>query len=269
MEDWKASLVKSGKSFEEAKLLAAQEYAIECAILKVYGSESLDYVVDEMLQIHGGYGFSEEYAPAKAYRNSRINRIYEGTNEINRMLMVNMLLKKAFKGEFDLVGPAWEVQKELTKMPSFKTESGPYFDEIKAIKNFKKIGLMVAGAAAKYQMDGKINLKEEQEILMNIADILIEIFVSESVLLRVMKTKDLDKEASNEYYQSILSVYLYDTQAKISKWANDALASFALGDELRIMAMGVNRFSKYPLQNIKAKRRLIADFLIGSNAYPI
>src|SRR5690606_36354206 len=141
----------------------------------------------ETVQIHGGIGYSEEYTPARAYRDSRINRIYEGTNEINRLLMVDMLLRKALKGELDLIGPAWAVQKELASMPSMSRPEGTYGEEDAAIKDFKKILLMVAGAAAKQQMDGQLNLKEEQEILMNISDIMIDTYLAESVLTRIKK----------------------------------------------------------------------------------
>ena len=187
IEDKKVELTAQGMDFASAKLQAAEEYAIECAMLKVAGSEALDFVVDETLQIHGGMGFSEEGTAARAYRDSRIARIYEGTNEINRLLTVDMLLKRAMKGKLDIVGPAWDVQKELASMPGFGQPEGTYGHEKEAIKNFKKIVLMVAGAAAKMQMDGQLNLKEEQEILMNIADMLIDLYQAESLLLRVEK----------------------------------------------------------------------------------
>ncbi len=164
IKDKKDSLLATGMSYSDALLEAAEEYAVECAILKVYGSEAADYCVDEAVQVHGGYGFSEEYAVAGAYRDARINRIYEGTNEINRILSVSMLLKKAMKGQLDIVGPAWAVQKELSSMPSMETMEGKYAPEQKAISDFKKMILMVAGSAVKEQMDRKLNLKNEQEI---------------------------------------------------------------------------------------------------------
>ncbi len=159
LQEKKAALEADGLDFAQAKLKAAEEYAIECAILKVAGSEVLDYVVDETLQIHGGMGYSEEGTSARAYRDARINRIYEGTNEINRLLTVDMLFKRALKGAIDIVGPAWAVQKELAAMPGFETVQGPYGHEEKALQDFKKIILMVAGAAAKMQNDGKLDLK--------------------------------------------------------------------------------------------------------------
>jgi alkylation response protein AidB-like acyl-CoA dehydrogenase len=175
------ALIESGSSYAEAKLSSAEEYAIECSIIKIAGSEILDYVVDETLQIHGGMGFSEEGTSARAYRDARINRIYEGTNEINRLLMVDQLFKRALKGRIDLIGPAWDVQKELTSMPSMEKPSGTYGQEEKAIEEFRKALLMVAGGAAKMQMDGKLNLEEEQEIVMNVADMMTDLFLAESL----------------------------------------------------------------------------------------
>lgn len=267
MEEKKKAMDAEGKSFGDAKLEAAEEYAIECAILKVVGSEVLDYVTDETLQIHGGMGYSEEGTAARAYRDSRINRIYEGTNEINRLLTVDMLLRRALKGEFDLVGPAWEVQKELASMPSFEQPAGEYGKEVKALKDFKKAILMVAGAAAKMQMDGKLNLKEEQEIVMNVADMLIDLLQAESLLLRVQKLADMDTRHPQEVYDAMLRVFFTDMNARLTKNATDALVSFAEGDLLRTMLMGLNRFTKYPPTNVKAARRLIADRMIEANEY--
>ncbi|MFT6936589.1 MAG: alkylation response protein AidB-like acyl-CoA dehydrogenase, partial [Saprospiraceae bacterium] len=155
MQKMRNDLKEQGVSYSDSLLQSAEEYAIECGLLKVLGSENLDYVVDEMVQIHGGNGFSEEYAAAPSYRDARINRIYEGTNEINRMLMVNMLLKRAMKGKINITDAAWAVQKELSSMPSFDVVDGDFAVEQKAVKNFKKVALIVAGAAVKYQMDGR------------------------------------------------------------------------------------------------------------------
>ena len=187
MQEKIATLKEEGMSYAEATLDAAEEYAIECALIKFIGSEALSYVVDENVQVHGGIGYSEEFAAARAYRDSRINRIYEGTNEINRLLSVDMLFKRVMKGSLDIVGPAWAVQKELASMPSFGRTTGEYADEYAALKDFKKIILMVAGSAAKMQMDGKLNLQTEQELLMNMADLMAETFNCESTLLRVHK----------------------------------------------------------------------------------
>lgn len=257
----------AGSDYATAKQIAAEEYAIECAILKVAGSEVLDYVVDEMVQIYGGMGYSEEAPAARAYRDARINRIFEGTNEINRLLSVDMLFKRAMKGELDIVGPAWAVQKELASMPSMEAVSGTFGEEHKAIEDFKKIGLMCAGAAAKMQMDGKLNLKDEQEILMNLADILLEIFVAESLLLRVEKCSSRQIGPKEDVLEAILHTHFHDASQRIQQHATDALASFAEGDLLRTFLMGLKRFSKYPVRNVKALRRRVAAELIRENEY--
>ena len=269
MNEKKMALQAEGEDFASAKLKAAEEYAVECAMLKVVGSEVLDYVVDETLQIHGGMGFSEEGTAARAYRDARIARIYEGTNEINRLLTVDMLLKRAMKGHLDIVGPAWAVQKELASMPGFGAVEEHYGEEYKAVKDFKKIVLMVAGAAAKMQMDGQLNLKEEQELLMNVADMMIDTFLAESVLLRVDKlsTKSTTDEARQEVYDAILNTFLADATMRMHKNATDALTSFAEGDLLKTLLMGLKRFTKYPPQHVKAARRRIADALIVANKY--
>ena len=157
-------------------------------MLKVFGSELLDYVVDEGVQVHGGNGFSAEYNISRAYRDSRINRIYEGTNEINRLLTVDMVLKRAMKGRLDIMGPAMAVQKELMSIPEFGVVTNtPFASELKLIRNMKKTIMMVAGAAAQKLM---MKIEPEQEILMNIADMAIEVFHAESALLRAMKIAD-------------------------------------------------------------------------------
>lgn len=258
-----------GLDFAQSKLKAAEEYAIECSILKVTGSEALDFVVDETLQVHGGMGFSEEGTAARAYRDARINRIYEGTNEINRLLSIDMLLKRAMKGALDIVGPAWEVQKELASMPSLGKEEGPYAEERKAVKDFKKAVLMVAGAAAKLQMEGKLDLKNEQEIIMNVADMLSDLFLAESLLLRVEKLAGMTGKVKQEVYDAILRVFIHDATLRMNKNGTDALASFAEGDLLRTMLMGLKRFTKYPAQNVKTLRRLVADVLIDANEYAL
>jgi len=270
IQNWNKSLREEGKTFEEAKLLSAEEYAIECALLKVTGSEVVDYVVDENLQIHGGMGYSEEGTAARAYRDSRVNRIYEGTNEINRLLSIDMFFRRAMQGAFDMVGPAWEVQKELASMPQMTSSDDPYAAEMKAVTEFKKVLLMVAGAAGKLQMEGKLNLKEEQEIVMNMANMLIDVFQAESTLLRVQKLSTMDtKPQSQEVYDAILKVFLHDATARINKEATDAIASFSEGDLLRTFLMGVKRFTKYPPVNVKEERRKIADVLIEANEYAL
>lgn len=262
------SLMADGHSFAEAKKEGAAEYAIECALLKFLGSETLDYVVDEVLQIHGGMGYSEEGTSARAYRDARINRIYEGTNEINRLLSVDMLLKRAMKGELDIVGPAWAVQKELGGMPNMEPVTGDFGHEVNAIADFKKIILMVAGGAAKAQMDGQIDLKQEQEILMNVADMLGDLLEAESTLLRVQKMKaNGTGNAPIEVYEAVMRTYFHDANQRMGKNAIEAVAAFTEGDLLRTFSMGIKRFTKYPIQNVKALRRVVADYVIEKNAY--
>jgi alkylation response protein AidB-like acyl-CoA dehydrogenase len=259
---------EEGFSYAQSQQKAAEEYAIECAILKIIGSEVLDYVVDETVQVHGGMGYSEEASPARAYRDSRINRIYEGTNEINRLLMVDQVFKRAMKGQLDIVGPAWNVQKELASMPSFEQPDGKYGKEAKAVKDFKKIILMVAGAAAKMQMDGQLNLKDEQEVLINIANMMLDTFTAESLLLRVQKIDEmLVKPFPQEVYEAILRTFVTDATSRITKEATDALVSFAEGDLLKTFLMGLKRFTKYEPVNVKATRRFIADTMIAENKY--
>ncbi len=257
-------LLEKGETFAHALLGAAEEYAIECAMLKVFGSEVLDFVVDEGVQVHGGNGFSDEYIISKAYRDSRINRIYEGTNEINRLLTVDMMLKRSMKGKLDLMTPAMNVQKELMSIPDFGSEDEtPFAKEIKYINNFKKAILMVAGAAVQKLM---MQLEKEQEVLMNIADMMIEVFHCESALLRVMKMTAKNNEKA-AICADIMKTYLYDAADKINKAGKDALNSFAEGDELRMMHIGLKRFTKVEPFNTKESRRRIAAKLIEANSY--
>ncbi len=258
-------LETGGKTFAEALLGAAEEYAIECAMLKVYGSEMLDFVVDEGVQIHGGNGFSDEYIISKAYRDSRINRIYEGTNEINRLLTVDMVLKRAMKGKLDLMGPAMAVQKELMSIPDFGAEDeGAFAKERKYVANFKKAILMVAGAAVQKLM---MQLDKEQEMLMNIADMAIETFNAESALLRVLKLSDSKGEIAVSLQADIMRTYIYDAADRINKAGKDALNSFADGDELKMMHIGLKRFTKVEPFNTKEARRRVADKLVADNGY--
>lgn len=267
MEDRKMDSTQLGKDAATAMLTSAEEYAVECAIIKISGSEIIDYVVDELIQIHGGYGYSEEYAPARIYRDTRINRIYEGTNEINRMLIINMILRRTMKGQLDLVGPAWEVQKELTSLPSMNLSDEAYAMEIRSIKDFRKMVLMVAGAAVKYQMDGKHDLKSQQEILINVADMIIDLYLAESIVLRILKLKQKYPQKLSSLHESVMKVFFWDAQSRLVKNGQDALASFASGDELRIMLLGIKRFSRYEPVNVKEHRRKIASALIEKKAY--
>ena len=260
-------LLAAGKDLSAALLGGAEEYAIECAILKVFGSEVLDFVVDEGVQIHGGNGYSDEYEISKAYRDSRINRIYEGTNEINRLLTVDMVLKRAMKGQLDLMGPAMGVQKELMSIPDFGDEDdAPFAKEHKAIANFKKCILMVAGAAVQKLM---MTLSKEQEILMNIADMSIVTYHAESALLRLEKLSKTKSEAELAVQTAIVKTYIYDAADAINKAGKDALNSFAEGDELRMMHIGLKRFTKVDPYNTKEARRTICAQLVADDGYKL
>ncbi len=260
-------LLSTGKDLSAALLGGAEEYAIECAILKVFGSEVLDFVVDEGVQVHGGNGFSDEYEISKAYRDSRINRIYEGTNEINRLLTVDMVLKRAMKGQLDLMGPAMSVQKELMSIPDFGSEDdAPFAKEKKAIANFKKCILMVAGAAVQKLM---MTLSKEQEILMNIADMSIITYHAESALLRLEKLSKTKSEAELAVQTAIVKTYIYDAADAINKAGKDALNSFAEGDELRMMHIGLKRFTKVDPYNTKEARRTICAQLVADDGYKL
>ena len=261
-------LMAEGKGSNEALLGAAREFAVECALLKVEGSEVLDYVVDEGVQIYGGYGFSADYPMDRAYRDSRINRIFEGTNEINRLLAVDMILKKGLKGEIDLMGPAQAVQQELLSIPSMSQdeETGLFSKELKTIANLKKAILMVAGSAVQ---KFTATLAKEQELLMNIADMSIKVYIAESTLLRVEKEASAKGEEAMAVEADIARVYLADAVDIVEKAAKDAIGSMAEGDEQRLLLMGLKRFTKTELLNVKESRRRIAAKLITANEYAV
>ena len=265
IDDKEQELLAAGKPFNEALLGAAEEYAIECAMLKVYGSEVLDFVVDEGVQIHGGNGFSDEYVISKAYRDSRINRIYEGTNEINRLLTFDMILKRAMKGRLDIMGPAMSIQKELMSIPDFGSGDDEAFaKEKKLISSFKKAILMTAGAAVQKLM---MKIEHEQEILMNVADMAIETFNAESALLRAMKLADQKGADNTQFELDITRTFLYDAADRINKYGKDAINGFAEGDEQRMMLLGLKRFTRAEPFNSKEAKRRIAEKLINDGNY--
>lgn len=265
IDDAIAGLVSAGMDKSEATLKGIEQFAPECAILKVAGSEALDYVVDEAVQVFGGMGYSAESSVERAYRDARINRIFEGTNEINRMLTVDMVLRRALKGELDLMGPAMKVAGELMSIPeSSGADDNILSEEEKLIEGFKKCMLMVAGSAVQKLMQ---TLSKEQEILMNIADIAIMTYVAESTLLRVQKKIATQGEANCAVELAIVKTLIYDYADKIEKAAKDAIHSFAEGDEARMMLMGLKRFTKTGSHNPKAARQLIAQQLIEANRY--
>ncbi len=267
IDDAYNALVATGVDPAKAKLKSLEEFAIECAILKVHGSEVLDFVVDEGVQIYGGMGFSADGPMDRAYRDARINRIFEGTNEINRMLTIDMLMKRAMKGNIDLMTPAMAVQKELMAIPDFgaSEEEGVFMKEKKALSNMKKAGLMVAGAAVQKFMT---KLSEEQEVLMSLADMLIEGYVAESTLLRVEKLIGLRGEEACTVQKEVALIYLHYAIEKAASCGRAAITAFAEGDEQRLMLMGLKRFTKIDPYNLKAARRKVADFVIEKGEYP-
>ena len=257
-----------GDTHQDAELKGVEEFAIECSILKVSVSEDVQSCADEGIQIFGGMGFSKETPMESAWRDARITRIYEGTNEINRMLSVGMLVKKAMKGHVDLIGPAMKVVDELTGIPSFET---PDFSEVLSeekamVEKLKKVFLMVAGAAVqKYGPD----LEEHQQLLMAASNILIETYMAESAILRTEKNCKRFGEDSQTYQIAMSKLYLYNAVDIIHKNAKEGIVSFAEGDEQRMMLMGLKRFTKYQNQpNVVALRNNISEKIQKENKYP-
>ncbi|MEM6631223.1 MAG: acyl-CoA dehydrogenase family protein [Bacteroidota bacterium] len=267
IEDKIVELAQGGLSKEEALLKGVEQFAIECAILKVHASEMLDYVVDEGLQVYGGMGFSADAPMERAYRDARITRIYEGTNEINRMLLVGMILRRAMKGEIDLMGPAMAVADELLSMPKKSPlPEGIFGSEKELLGRLKKAILLVAGKATQ---DLGMGFKDEQEILMNIADMVIEVYVAESTLLRTEKLVARIGEEACATQVKMAKLYLSQSVDKIFLSGKEAIASFVKEDEQKIVLMGLKRFTKATLLNTKALRREIAQFIIeeGSHSF--
>ncbi len=265
IDDTIKAYMDEGMSKGEATLKGIEQFAPECAILKVAGSECLDYVVDEAVQIYGGMGYSAESRVEKAYRDARINRIFEGTNEINRLLTVDMVLRRALKGELDLMGPAMAVANELMSIPEMgDAPEGVLGNEFKYLTGFKKTILMVAGSAVQKLMD---QMAKEQEVLMNIADMSIITYMAESTLLRVQQMIEKKGEDACQEQIAMVKTYFFDAADKINKAGKDALVSFAEGDELRMMMMGLKRFTKTEPYNVKEARQLIAQKLIDANQY--
>ena len=267
IEDRMGALAAQGLSDSESKLKAMEQFAIECAIAKVHGSEVLDYIVDQGVQIYGGMGYSADAPMERAYRDARISRIYEGTNEINRMLMVGMVLKRAMKGEINLFEPAMAVAAELVSVPSFESidTSELFAMEKDLVYKLKKVFLMVGGKAAMSLQD---RIEDEQEIMMNLADVMIEIYAAESVLLRTEKLVSLRGEAACAAQIAMSKIYLYEAIDKVEAAAKEAIVSFAKGDEQKVMLMGLKRFTKPDFINTKELRRQVADVMIAEGKYP-
>jgi alkylation response protein AidB-like acyl-CoA dehydrogenase len=257
----------AGDSHQDSELKGIEEYAIECSILKVAVSEDIQNCADEGIQILGGMGFSEDTPMESAWRDARIARIYEGTNEINRMLSVGMLIKKALKGHVDLLGPATKVQEELMGIPSFETPdySELFAEEKEMIGKLKKVFMMVAGGAV--QKYGP-NLDGHQQLLMAAADILIEIYMAESTILRTEKLAKKVGEAKAQEQIAMAKLYLYKAVDVITQRGKESVISFTGGDEQRMMLMGLRRFTKYTnMPNIIALREMITTKLVTENEY--
>ncbi|MDC1219436.1 acyl-CoA dehydrogenase family protein [Flavobacteriaceae bacterium] len=267
IEDRIALREAAGSSHQDAELKGVEEYAIECSILKVAVSEDVQACADEGIQIFGGMGFSADTPMESAWRDARISRIYEGTNEINRMLAVGMLVKKAMKGHVDLLGPATAVGEELMGIPSFDTPdySKLFAEEKDIIKRLKKVFLMVAGSAVqKFGPD----LESHQQLLMAAADILIEVYMAESTVLRTEKNAKRFGEDAQKTQIAMTQLYLYRAVEIVQSRGKEAVISFAEGDEQRMMLMGIKRFTKYTnYPNIVALTHLIADKVAADNGY--
>ncbi|MEB8329468.1 acyl-CoA dehydrogenase family protein [Flavobacteriaceae bacterium KMM 6897] len=267
IEDRIAIREAEGDSHQDAELKGVEEYAIECSILKVAVSEDVQNTTDEGIQIFGGMGFSADTPMESAWRDARISRIYEGTNEINRMLAVGMLVKKAMKGHVDLLGPATKVGEELMGIPSFETSdfSELFAEEKDVLARLKKVFLMVAGAAVqKYGPE----LENHQQLMLSASDILIEIYMAESSLLRTEKNAKRFGEDAQATQIAMSRLYLYTAVDTIIQKGKEAIVSFAEGDEQRMMLMGLKRFTKYTNQpNVVALRTQIADQVAAANGY--
>lgn len=265
IDDAYDALIATGMDAGKAKLKSTEQFAVECAILKVWGSEVLDYVTDEGVQIYGGMGFSADAPMDRSYRDARINRIFEGTNEINRLLTVDMMLKRAMKGELDLMTPATAVANELMSIPDFGEEdTTPFAAEKKIIQNLKKATLMVAGAAVQKLM---MSLSKEQEILMNIADMASYVYVAESAMLRTEKLVSLRGEEACKGQLDMMRIYFVEAVDGVQKAGKEALWAFAEGDELRMMLVGLRRFTKMEPFNVKQARQNVALQMIEANKY--
>lgn len=267
IEDRIAIRISNGESHQDAELKGVEEFAIECSILKVAASEDCQDCTDEGIQIFGGMGFSADTPMESAWRDARISRIYEGTNEINRMLSVGMLIKKAMKGHVDLLGPAMAVKDELMGIPDFNTPdySELFAEEKQIIANLKKAFLMIAGSAVqKFGQD----LEEHQQILMAASDILIQIYMAESAILRTEKNADRFGEDSQKHQIAMAKLYLFNAVEKVNAKGKEAIISFAQSDEQRMMLMGLKRYTKYTnFPNIVELRNAVADKVIEENGY--
>ncbi len=250
-----------------AQMKAIEEYAIECAINKVMASEALDYAVDEMVQIYGGYGYSQEYPAERAYRDARINRIFEGTNEINRLLTTDMLLRRAVKGRLPLIPAARALKDELLAGPSLQEDEDEWLGaEKRLLANSKKVALLIAGMAMQKYMEA---LAEEQEIVGDISDIVMDVYAMESALLRTLKLIAQRGPEATSLQMDITRTYINDAVERIAARARRALAAIAEGDELRTYLGALRRLTRHTPINTVATRRRIADAMIEAGRYAL
>ena len=259
---------KNSPEASEQTMKGIQEYVTECSVMKVKGSEMMDFVADEAVQMFGGYGYIEEYPVERYYRDSRIARIYEGTNEINRMLITGMLIRRAMKGELPLLEAAKKLQGELLEMPTFDDDGddGLLAEEAKLIGNVKKVALLTAGVAVQKYMD---DLDEQQSVLGGIADIIIEAYGMESALLRTLKIAAAQGEDESKTVIDMTRLYVYGTMGKVDLWAREVLAACSEGDELRTMLAALRRLVKYTPIDTMHLRLGIADYFIDKEKYEI
>lgn len=266
IENMIEELVANGMTRSEAKLQAAEEYSIECAALKVMGSETLDLVADETVQIYGGMGFSEEAPAARSYRDSRINRIFEGTNEINRLLAVSTIVRKAMRGKLDLLGPATQAQKDLLNIDFGDGSNELFSTEKKTVLQAKKALLLAAGGALEaYKQD----FEHQQEVIMRIADMAFDIFSAESIMLRVEKLVAKDGADAHNVAFNIMQSFFNDAMDRVYINGKNIVSAYAEGDTLTMMLMGMKRFTKYPTFNSVASKRIIAAHFIKEGLYKI
>lgn len=266
IENMITELVAGGMTRSEAKLQAAEEYSIECAALKVMGSETLDFVADETVQIYGGMGFSEEAPAARSYRDSRINRIFEGTNEINRLLAVSSIVRKAMRGKLDLLGPATQAQKDLLNIDFGDDTTELFSIEKKTIAQAKKAILLAAGGALEAY---KLEFENQQEVIMRIADMSFDAFAAESILLRVEKLVSKNGLEANIVAYNIMQSFFSDAMDRIYINGKNIIGAYAEGDMLTMMFMGMKRFTKYPILNSVKSKRIIADHFLEMKEYKI
>ena len=267
INDFTEELMSDGKTYAESELIAAEEYALESSILKIVMSDTVNFVADECVQIHGGMGYSEETLAARGYRDARISKIYEGTNEINRMLMLNIIFKNAMKGKLDFASPAMAVQQEL--LTGSQSSTAHMSDEDKAVKSFRKVALMLVGTAGQLAMKGKLNLKEEQEILMTLADILIDLYLSESIVTRNHKNDASESGAPKEVRDAITQVFLRSANDNIRSKALEVVGSMIRQDLQESYVKAIDSFTQYPLKNVKDLKRVVADYLISADGYSL